>query len=151
MPCDKTQGIAVSEGDQSRPSILNRCEAVRLEQLARGQMTLRVMVMVKATCQSEAGNMPRTESHAAMGNFNEELVKADTLLGGEGLHPSCGKSMEVAVEWARSCLSPKEGDSEIEIRPLFEAADLGTERTPELRAQEKRLRAEVERGANRPR
>jgi len=49
---------------------------------------MRVMVMVKATGQSEAGKMPSTELLAAMGNFNEELVKAGVLLAGEGLHPS---------------------------------------------------------------
>lgn len=145
---------------------------------------MRVMVMVKATSQSEAGKMPSTELLAAMGNFNEELVKAGVMLAGEGLHPSArGKrvhfsgsqrtvidgpfaetkelvagfwlweveSMDEAVEWVRRCPNPMEGDSEIEIRPLFEAADFGAELTPELLAQEERLRAEVEAVANRPR
>ena len=49
---------------------------------------MRVMVMVKATKESEAGKMPGTELLAAMGNFNEELVKAGVMLAGEGLHPS---------------------------------------------------------------
>ena len=49
---------------------------------------MRVMVMVKATSDSEAGKMPGTELLAAMGNFNEELVKAGVMLAGEGLHPS---------------------------------------------------------------
>jgi hypothetical protein len=49
---------------------------------------MRVMVMVKATSQSEAGRMPSTELLAAMGHFNEELAKAGVLLAGEGLHPS---------------------------------------------------------------
>ena len=49
---------------------------------------MRVMVMVKATKESEAGEMPGTELLAAMGNFNEELVKAGVMLAGEGLHPS---------------------------------------------------------------
>ena len=145
---------------------------------------MRVMVMVKATKDSEAGKMPGTELMAAMGNFNEELVKAGVMLAGEGLHPSVRgkrvqfsgsrrtvvdgpfaetkelvagfwlwqvKSMEEAVEWVRRCPNPMEGDSEIEIRPLFEAADFGAEFTPELQAQEERLRAEVERAANQPR
>ena len=145
---------------------------------------MRVMVMVKATSESEAGKMPSTELLAAMGNFNEELVKAGVLLAGEGLHPSAkGKrvrfsgsqrtvidgpftetkelvagfwlwqveSMEEAVAWVRRCPNPMEGDSEIEIRPLFEAADFGAELTPELRAQEERLRAEVEGVANKSR
>jgi hypothetical protein len=137
---------------------------------------MRVMVMVKATNQSEAGEMPGTELLAAMGNFNEELVKAGVMLAGEGLHPSARgkrvrfsgsqrnvidgpftetrelvagfwlwqvKSMEEAVEWVRRCPNPMAGESEIEIRPLFEADDFGAEFTPELRAQEERLRAEV--------
>jgi hypothetical protein len=132
---------------------------------------------VKATSESEAGKMPSTELLAAMGNFNEELVKAGVMLAGEGLHPSARgkrvrfsgsqrsvvdgpfaetkelvagfwlwqvKSMEEAVDWVRRCPNPMEGDSEIEIRPLFEAADFGAEFTPELQAQEDRLRAEVE-------
>jgi hypothetical protein len=145
---------------------------------------MRVMVMVKATKESEAGMMPSTELLAAMGNFNEELVKAGVMVAGEGLHPSVKgkrvrfsgsrrtvidgpfaetkelvagfwlwevKSMEEAVEWVRRCPNPMEGDSEIEIRPLFEADDFGAEFTPELRAQEERLRAEVEVVANKPR
>ena len=56
------------------------------------------------------------------------------------------KSMEEAVEWVRRCPDPMPGEeSEIEIRPVFEAEDFGNELTPELRAQEARLRAEVER------
>ncbi|HSI55919.1 MAG TPA: YciI family protein [Ideonella sp.] len=145
---------------------------------------MRVMVMVKATSQSEAGEMPRTELLAAMGNFNEELVKAGVMLAGEGLHPSARgkrvqfsgsrrsvvdgpfadtkelvagfwlwqvKSMEEAVEWVRRCPNPMEGDSEIEIRQVFEAEDFGAEFTPELRAQEDRLRAAAEGLANKSR
>ncbi len=141
---------------------------------------MRVMVMVKATSQSEAGEMPGTELLAAMGRFNEELVKAGVMLAGEGLHPSVrGKrvrfsgsgrtvidgpfaetkelvagfwlwqvrSMDEAVEWVRRCPNPMDGESEIEIRPVFEAEDFGAEFTPELRAQEERLRAEIEGGA----
>ncbi|MFM0734023.1 YciI family protein [Paraburkholderia sediminicola] len=144
---------------------------------------MRVMVMVKATSDSEAGTMPSTELLAAMGNFNEELVKAGVMLAGEGLHPSARgkrvhfsgsqravidgpftetkelvagfwlwqvKSMEEAVEWVKRCPNPMIGDSEIEIRPLFEADDFGAELTPELRAQDERLRAEAEGAANRP-
>jgi hypothetical protein len=145
---------------------------------------MRVMVMVKATAESEAGQMPSTELLAAMGQYNEELVKAGIMLAGEGLHPSgkgkrvhfsgksrtvldgpftetkelvAGfwlwqvKSMEEAVEWVRRCPNPMESDSDIEIRPVFEADDFGAEFTPELRAQEDRLRAEAESLAKRPR
>ncbi|HQR56015.1 MAG TPA: YciI family protein [Burkholderiaceae bacterium] len=141
---------------------------------------MRVMVMVKATADSEAGVMPSEELLAAMGAFNEELVKAGVMLAGEGLHPSAKgkrvrfsgrqrtvidgpftetkelvagfwlwqvKSMEEAIEWARRCPNPMPTDSEIEIRPVFEAEDFGAEFTPELRAQEDRLRAQVEQRA----
>ena len=49
---------------------------------------MRVMVLVKATEQSEAGQMPSTELLEAMGRYNEELVKAGVMLAGEGLHPT---------------------------------------------------------------
>ena len=49
---------------------------------------MRVMVMVKATEQSEAGHMPSTELLEAMGRYNEQLVKAGVMLAGEGLHPT---------------------------------------------------------------
>ncbi|HEX5631750.1 MAG TPA: YciI family protein [Gemmatimonadales bacterium] len=49
---------------------------------------MRVMVIVKASPDSEAGVLPSTEMLAAMGEFNEELVKAGVMLAGEGLHPS---------------------------------------------------------------
>src|SRR3954464_8546949 len=49
---------------------------------------MRVMVMVKATKESEAGKIPTTELLAAMGKFNEELAKAGVLLAGEGLKPT---------------------------------------------------------------
>ncbi len=145
---------------------------------------MRVMVMVKATRESEEGKMPSTEMLAAMGNFNEELVKAGVMQAGEGLHPSrkgkrvrfsgarrevvdgpftetkelvAGfwlwnvKSMEEAVEWVKRCPNPMESDSEIEIRQVFEAEDFGAELTPELRAQEDRLRAESAAAAAKPR
>jgi hypothetical protein len=138
---------------------------------------MRVMVIVKATKNSEAGVMPSEKLFADMGKFNEELVKAGVMLAGDGLHPSrkgkrmrfsggkrtvidgpfaetkeliAGfwiwqvKSMEEALEWARRCPDPSPGeDGELEIRPLFEADDFGKEFTPELRAQEERLRAEI--------
>ncbi len=144
---------------------------------------MRVMVMVKATKNSEAGHMPSEELMTAMGQFNEELVKAGIMLAGEGLHPSSkgkrirfsgGKrtvldgpfaetkelvagfwlwqvrSMDEAVEWARRCPDPMPGEeSELEIRPVFEADDFGAEFTPELREQEERLRAEMEKRASR--
>lgn len=53
------------------------------------------------------------------------------------------KSMQEAIEWMRRCPNPMEGESEIEIRQVFEADDFGAEFTPELRAQEDRLREEI--------
>jgi hypothetical protein len=139
---------------------------------------MRVMVIVKATKDSEAGLMPSEEMLAAMGRFNEELVQAGVMLAGEGLAPSAKgkrvrfsgaqrtvtdgpfaetkeliagfwlwqvKSMDEAVEWVKRCPNPMPGDSEIEIRPVLDAEDFGTEFTPELRAQEQRLREQIER------
>ena len=140
---------------------------------------MRVMVIVKATKNSEAGALPTEQLLADMGKFNEQLVKAGIMLAGDGLRPSSQgkrvrfaggkrtvidgpfaetkelvagywiwqvKTIEEAVEWARRCPDPMPGEeAELEIRPVFEADDFGKELTPELRAQEERLRAEVER------
>jgi hypothetical protein len=58
---------------------------------------MRVMVIIKATKNSEAGVLPSEKLHADMGNYNEELVKAGILLAGEGLHPSSkGKRVRFA-------------------------------------------------------
>jgi hypothetical protein len=145
--------------------------------------TMKVMVIVKATKNSEAGVMPAETLLTEMGKYNEALVKAGIMLDGEGLHPSAkGKrirfsgnkrtvvdgpfaetkeliagywvwqvrSMEEAVEWARRCPDPMPGeDAELEIRPIFELDDFGKELTPELRAQEERLRHEIERQKSR--
>jgi hypothetical protein len=54
------------------------------------------------------------------------------------------KSMDEAIEWLKRCPNPMEGESEIEIRPVFEVEDFGDELTPELREQDARLRAQVE-------
>ncbi|SRR6266487_2880575 len=53
------------------------------------------------------------------------------------------RSMEEAIEWVKRCPNPHEGETEIEIRQVFEAADFGSELTPELRKQEERLRAQA--------
>jgi len=74
---------------------------------------MRVMVLIKANKDSEAGVMPSEQLMREMGNYNEELVKAGVMLAGEGLHPSfgCGKcgrwkrrsngSSGVRTRWAR--------------------------------------------------
>jgi len=54
------------------------------------------------------------------------------------------KSKEEAIEWVKRCPNPHPGESEIEIRQIFESEDFGPEFTPEMRAQEDRLRAEIE-------
>ena len=137
---------------------------------------MRFMVMVKATKDSEAGVMPSHELLAAMGKYNEELVKAGVMLAGEGLHPSSKgarvrfsgdkrtvidgpfaetkelvagfwlwqcRSKEEAIEWVKRCPNPMPGESEIEIRQVFESEDFGEEFTPELREQEERVRAQA--------
>jgi hypothetical protein len=138
---------------------------------------MKFMVMVKATPESEAGQMPSEEMFAEMGRYNEELVKAGVMLAGEGLHPSSkgarvrfsGKnrtvidgpfaetkelvagfwlwqcaSLQEAIDWVKRCPNPMVSDSEIEIRQIFAAEDFGETFTPELKAQEDKLRAELE-------
>jgi hypothetical protein len=61
---------------------------------------MRVMVIVKATPESENGEMPSTELLTAMGNYNEELVKAGIMVAGEGLHPSA-KGVRIDFEGAK--------------------------------------------------
>ncbi|MGD9508081.1 MAG: YciI family protein [Geminicoccaceae bacterium] len=121
---------------------------------------MRVMVLVKATEDSERGFVRTAETQAmleAMGRFNEELAKAGILLAGDGLKPSSqGKrvafdgagrtvvdgpfaatselvagfwlwevrDLDEAVAWVKRCPNPMPGPSEIEIRPLYEMADL---------------------------
>ena len=134
---------------------------------------MRVMAIVKASADSEAGGMPNEQMLSEMGAFNEELAKAGVMVGGEGLHPSSKgarvkfsgssrtvvdgpfaeakelvagfwllqvKSLDEAIEWMKRCPNPQEGESEIEIRQVFEAEDFGDEYTPELQEQERRTR-----------
>ena len=63
-------------------------EAGNLNPNDESEKTMRVMVIVKADKNSEAGEMPSQEILAQMGKFNDELVKAGVMLAGEGLHPS---------------------------------------------------------------
>jgi hypothetical protein len=136
---------------------------------------MRVLVVVKASKESEAGQMPTEQLLREMGKFNEELVNAGVMQAGEGLQPSSKgkrvrfsganrtvidgpfaetkeliagfwlwkvKNMDDAVAWLKK--APFDGGTEIEIRPIFEAEDFGKEFTPELRAQEERLRQKSE-------
>jgi hypothetical protein len=135
---------------------------------------MRFMVIVKADQNSEAGIMPSEQLLTDMGKFNEELANAGVMLAGEGLHPSSKgarvkfaggkktvidgpfaetkelvagfwlwkcKSLDEEIDWLKR--APFE-ETEVEIRPLFEAEDFGAEFTPELREQEARIREQVE-------
>ena len=137
---------------------------------------MRFMVIVKATRESEAGEMPDESLLRAMGAYNDELLKASVMLAGEGLHPSAKgarvrfsgaerrvidgpfaepreliagfwlwrlDSLQEAIEWVKRCPNPMRGDSEIEIRQIFEDEDFGAELTPELREQAERQRAQA--------
>jgi hypothetical protein len=115
------------------------------------RQTMRVMVLVKATDDSEKGFLPTTEAMEAMGKFNDELRNAGIMLAADGLKPSSQgkriafdgpgrtvidgpfaearelwevKDMDEAVAWVKRCPNPMPGPSEIEIRPLYEMADL---------------------------
>ena len=138
---------------------------------------MRVMVIVKATEESEAGVMPSEQLLTDMTKFNEELVDAGVMLAGEGLHPSSKakrvrfsgakrtvtdgpfpetkeliagfwiwkvKSIEEAVEWVKRCPNPMNVESDVDIRPIFEAEDFGAELTPEIRERDKRMRSQIE-------
>jgi hypothetical protein len=59
------------------------------------------------------------------------------------------RSKEEVIEWVRRCPNPFDGESEIEIRQVFEADDFGEAFTPELRAREDRLREEAKKNAGR--
>lgn len=138
---------------------------------------MRVMVLIKANADSEAGVMPSERLLTEMMAFNEELANAGIMKAGDGLHPSSKgkrvrfskgatsvidgpftetkellagfwiwevKSMEEAVAWARRIPNPDDTHGEVELRPVFEAADFGEAYTPELQAQEARIRAKSE-------
>lgn len=140
---------------------------------------MRFIVMVKANNDSEAGIMPTEEQLRDMGKFNDELVKAGVMLAGEGLQASSKgtrityssnkrtvrdgpfteskelvagfwiwqvKNKAEAVEWAKRI--PFE-EGEVEIRQVFEEEDFGKEFTPELREQERRQRAAIEKNQQR--
>lgn len=143
---------------------------------------MRFMILVKATKESEAGELPSEQLFTEMGKFNEELVKAGVMLAGEGLQPSSKgtrvrfngsrrtvvdgpfaetkelvagfwlwecKSKEEAIEWVKRCPNPMPGESEIEIRQVFEASDFGEAFTPELQEANRRIAEQAVRNANR--
>jgi hypothetical protein len=145
---------------------VRRSDAKPMRPAKARRQTMRVMVLVKATRDSEKGYFPEpwtTEMMKAMGKFNDELRKAGILLMADGLKPSSYgkrvafdgsdrtvidgpftetrelvagfwlwevKDMDEAVAWVKRCPNPMPGPSEIEIRPLYEMADLRRERPP---------------------
>ncbi len=134
---------------------------------------MRVIVLVKANKDSEAGVLPDQKLLAEMGKFNEELLKAGVMLAGEGLHASSkgtrvrfasgkrtvidGPFSEtkelVAGFWLWQVKSMEEAiewlkrapfeGTEVEIRPIFEAEDFGAELAPEMRERYERKRKEI--------
>jgi hypothetical protein len=136
-------------------------------------MPMKVMVIVKANKDSEAGMLPGAELLNEMTKFNEQLVKAGVMLAGEGLQPSSkgvrvkfsGKQRTVidgpfaetkelvAGFWLWNVKSIQEaiewikkapdGTGEVEIRPLHGIEDFGQAATPEIREREERLRAQI--------
>lgn len=128
---------------------------------------MRVVVFVKATQDSEDGRMPPTEMLEAMGKYNEQLISAGIMLGGDGLKPTkqakrvhfngtdrtvvdgpftetkeivAGywiwevRDMDEAVEWVKRCPNPMFGESDIDIRPIYEMSDFAEHLTPEVQA-----------------
>jgi hypothetical protein len=135
---------------------------------------MRVMVIVKASEESEAGATPDEKMLTEMGKFNEELVKAGVMLAGEGLHASSkGKRVRfsegnatvidgpfaetkelIAGFWLWNVNSMQDavewlkrapfGKTEVEIRQVFEIEDFGHEATPEIRERDQSLRAQAQ-------
>lgn len=143
---------------------------------------MRFMILIRATAETESGAMPEPEMFQAMNRYNEELVKAGILLGGDGLHPSARgarvrfagdartvvpgpfptgemiagfwiwrcDSLADAIAWVKRCPNPTHGESEIEIRQLFDVEDFGDAVPADVRAAEARMRQEIStREANR--
>ena len=144
-----------------------------------GGMAMRVIVLVKANEDSEAGVLPDEKILAEMTKFNEELVKAGVMLAAEGLHPS-SKGARVRFEgdkrrvidgpfteskelvagfWLWQVRSLDEAiewlkrapfeGTDVEIRPIFEAEDFGQNLSPELREKNEQLRKQAAEHANR--
>lgn len=117
---------------------------------------MRVMVIVKATTDTEAGKLPDAELMAAMGAFNHKLIAAGVMVDGAGLKPTAEgarvifdgikrkvrlgpfgivgeidagywiwkvSDLDEAIGWVKQCPNPTPGQSEIEIRPLYEMED----------------------------
>jgi len=140
---------------------------------------MRFIVLVKANEEIEKGTLPDETALTEMTKYNEELAKAGVMLAGEGLHPSSNgvrieydgkkrtvvdgpfaeakelvagfwliqvKSREEAVEWLKR--APFE-EGQVEIRQVFEPDEFGEAFTPELRAKEQALAAQMAENAKR--
>lgn len=135
---------------------------------------MRVLVIVKASEESEASGVPSTEEMLEMGRFNDEMIKAGIMLSGEGLQPSKkgvrvmydGKKRAVvdgpfaetkelvAGFWILQVKSMNEAvewlkrapfkEGNVELRQIAEMEDFGDAMTPEVREQEARQRKEIE-------
>lgn len=117
---------------------------------------MRVMVLVKATRDSEAGMMPTQEMLEAMGQYNDELIKAGIMLAGEGLHPSAkGKRVQFSGAQRTVIDGPFAETNELvagfwlwQVKSIEEAIEWVRISAPNLRAelreQEARQRAQAE-------
>ncbi len=137
---------------------------------------MRVIILIKASEESEAGVMPSADLIEAMGAYNKELFEAGIMKGGDGLRPSSdGKrvlfdgttrevvdgpfpsdelvagfwlweveDMEEAVAWLKRSPNPMPGPGQVEIRPLYEAADFAEVMTADQETQEQQMREELE-------
>src|SRR5580698_1021838 len=175
-PVDSGGGrTTISRAVDGAPEELGRRlgpNTLRRERNYRGDTTLRFMVIVKASPESEAGVLPTPELLAEMMKYNEELVKAGVMLSGDGLHAS-SKGVRVKFSGGKTTVtdgpftetkeliagfgifkvkSKQEAidwvkrapmqDTELEIRQIFEADDFGDNLTPSLKEKEARLRAQ---------
>jgi hypothetical protein len=157
-PCASTVEKNLQDVGFRKPRSSFRCQADEADFNRR--LTMRVMVLVKATDDSEKGFLPTTvalDALEAMGRYNDELRNAGIMRAADGLKPSSHgkriafdgagrtvidgpfaetrelvagfwlwevKDMDEAVAWVKRCPNPMPGPSEIEIRPLYEMADL---------------------------
>ena len=136
---------------------------------------MRVMVIVKATKESEAGILPSRQLLEDMGKFNQQLIDAGIMQAGDGLKPTSQakrvrfsgtnrtvidgpfaetkeliagywiwqvKSLDEAVDWVKRCPNPMPTESEIEIRPFYEAEDFANI-APDVVAQEEKMRDQL--------
>ena len=135
---------------------------------------MRVMVLVKATSESESGRLPSEQELAEMGTYNEALAQAGIMLDGDGLHPS---SKGVRIDFSSDTPAVTDGpfaateellagfwvwrvesmdeavdwakkapfrDGQLELRPIFDDEDFGEAFTPDLREQERRIRQQTQ-------